>query len=125
MESDYLPLGATHDPRAPYNQCDPKPIERDVIATFTLSTSKPTSTTHYYCEGDKYEGYYEVTDDTDWSEEFKEQHYTPFQLIEMYKKELEEKKKYMSNLYEIHKIEHIIKECENWDEEKVEIYEDK
>jgi hypothetical protein len=123
MASNY-PMGAEHDPNAPWNQCDPKPIERDVVAVFSLSTCKTTETTNYYCEGDKYEGYFEVLDDVDWSEEFKNQHYSPLELIDMYKKELEEKKKSMTNLYEIHKIEHIISECENWDEELDECYKD-
>ena len=112
-------------PDAPWNQCDPKEIERDVIAVYSLSTSQPTTTTDYYCEGDDYEGYYEFTDDTDWSKEFREQHYSPLELIEMYKKELIEKKKFLSNLYEIHEIERIIKECENWEQVEEDIYEDR
>lgn len=125
MESDYLPLGATHDLRAPYNQCDVKPTERDIVVEFTLSKLTPTSTTNYYCEGDEYEGFYEVLEDVDWRDEYNNQHYTPLELIDMYKKELEEKKKTLSNTYQIRQIEKIIAECESWDEEFNDAYEDK
>jgi hypothetical protein len=117
------PEGADNE-MAPWNQGENKPIEREVIATFTLSTSKPTSTTHYYCEGDKYEGYYEVTDDTDWTKEYQEQHYTPLGLINEFKTFLEEQKEKKTDKSKIHKIEWLIKECSDWNEDELEVVEE-
>ena len=124
-ESGYYPMGAEFDPSAPWNQGKNKAISRDVVISSSISKSCECYTTKYHVEGDKYEGFDEVLDDVNWYEEYSEEHYTPIQLIEMYKKELEEKKKTLSNPYQISQIEKIIAECEGWVEDEIEVFEDK
>ena len=125
MYDNYNYAEGSDTPDAPWNQGENKAIERDIVAEFSLTKCCTASTTNYYVEGDKYEGFYEVLGNVDWQDEYNKQHYTPLELINMYKKELEEKKKYLSDIYKIRGIEHIISECESWDEEFNDAYEDK
>ena len=125
MYDNYNYAEGSDTPDAPWNQGKNKAIERDIVAEFSLTRCCTTSTTNYYVEGDKYEGFYEVLNDVDWQDEYNKQHYTPLELINMYKKELEEKKKSLSNQYQINQIDKIISECESWDEEFNDAYEDK
>ena len=50
MESGYYPLGAEHDPNAPYNQVDPEPIEIEVTVSVTMSKTVKVKVNDYIDE---------------------------------------------------------------------------
>lgn len=52
-ESGYYPPGAEFDPRAPYNQVDPKPKQLEVVVSVTLSKTFTIDVDDYIIE---YEG---------------------------------------------------------------------
>lgn len=50
-ESGYYPPGAEHDPKAPYNQKDPEPIEYNACVSICLSKSMQLITQDYEVDG--------------------------------------------------------------------------
>ena len=68
------------------------------------------------------------TSDTNWADEYHDNdHYTPIQLIGLYKETLKEQLKSWEGMDEIpsakaqiRKIEHLIEECESWTEDETE-----
>lgn len=144
-EADFYPAGAYKDPNAPYNQVDVPEKEFDVTCSQTLSKTVSVWTNNYIpgAEGVDYEpddegGCYAVgwhdpddTSDTDWVEEYKNDHYTPLELIELYKETLKEQLKSWEGMddtvsakTQIRKIEHLIEECSNWTEDEIECVEE-
>ena len=87
---DNYPAGAANDPRAPYNFSDPEEEVREVEFSCVLTRRANVSTTDYiagstYPEWDDGR-YIAVTeepnfDNTNWLEEWKNQEYTPADLI--------------------------------------------
>ena len=124
LESGWYAPGTEFDPRAPWNEVEIPEREFDATISSSLSKSTTIESKNYIIEEDP-DGSYIDTSEIRWLEEYSEQHYTPIQLIEMYKKELEEKKKFLSNPYQIKQIEKIIAECEGWVEDEIEVFEDK
>ena len=144
-ESGYYPPGAEFDPSAPYNQSDPDDMDFDVTCSQTLSKTVTVTTNNYIpgAEGVDYEsddegGCYAVpyhddpdTSDTNWAEEYHDNdHYTPIQLIGLYKETLKEQLKSWEGMDEIpsakaqiRRIEHLIEECEGWTEDETEYVE--
>lgn len=138
--ADYFPAGAYNDSSAPYNQSDPEEKEFSVLCSQTLSKSA-TVLTDDYTPGDSgvdYEpdgegGYYssawqdpDDTSDTNWEAAYHDNdHYTPIQLISLFRKHLEEELN-NSNIPQnrINKYKHLIEECSNWTEDEVEYLED-
>ena len=120
LESGDYPMGAEFDPHAPYNEVEIPEREFDATVSSSLSKSTTVESKDYLIDEDP-DGSYIDTSEIRWFEEYSEQHYTPIQLIEMYKKELEEKKKFLSNPYQIKQIEKIIAECEGWVEDECEV----
>lgn len=123
-DSDYYPAGAYNDPNAPYNwpENDPKPF--DCFVSQTLSKTSEVYTDQYIAEDDG-EGYvdYDLCE-VDWVNEYHENdHYTPIQLIELYKKELETKLELAESKKEKKWIEHMIEECNGWTEDDYEMCE--
>ena len=138
MPSNYPP-GAEHDPNAPYNQVDVPEKEFDVTCSQSLSKTVTVITNNYIpgASGVDYEpddegGYCAVewhdpddTSDTNWGNEYHDnEHYTPLQLIELFKKHLENELIRMGEVKNKRRIEHLIEECSNWKEDDTEYVED-
>jgi hypothetical protein len=87
---DNYPAGAANDPRAPYNQIDPEEEVREVEYSCLMRRVAEVSTTDYiagstYPEWDDGR-YIAVTEEpdfenTNWVDEWKNQEYTPADLI--------------------------------------------
>ena len=82
--SDNYPAGAANDPRAPYNQVDPEAVAFNVAATFTIEKTVELTTVQYEGGETDDEGYTEPYDTlgVEWKDEYKEQQYTPVELLE-------------------------------------------
>ena len=139
IESGYFPAGAEFDPSAPYNE--PIIPEKDFEVTCSQSLSKTvTVTTNNYIPGasgvdyepDDEGGYYasgwhdpDDTSDTNWADEYHNNDYhTPLQLIELFKKHLENELNRMGEVKNEKWIKHLIEECSDWTEDDIEIVED-
>ena len=138
MLSNYPP-GAEHDPNAPYNQVDVPEKEFDVTCSQSLSKTVTVITNNYIpgASGVDYEpddegGYCAVgwhdpddTSDTNWADEYHDnEHYTPLQLIELFKKHLENELIRMGEVKNERWIKHLIEECSDWTEDDTEYVED-
>ena len=143
--ADYYPMGAYRDPSAPYNQSDIPEEEFEVTCSQSLSRTATVWTSNYIpgASGVDYErddegGTYASswhddpdTSDTNWAEEYHDNdHYTPIQLIGLYKETLKEQLKSWEGMDEIpsakaqiRRIEHLIEECEGWTEDETEYVE--
>lgn len=128
-ESGYYPPGAEYDPNAPWNEKENEEIEFDIFVSQTLSKSTKISTSNYAKvttvepENNLYEEYVDITN-TDFEQEFKENgHYTPLQLIHTLKDLLESKMETFSKSEQA-KWKHVLKECEDWVEDDIEIMEE-
>lgn len=137
--ADYYPAGAYRDPSAPFNQSDPEEKEFSVLCSQTLSKSATVLTDDYVPGGSgvDYEpdgegGYYssvwqdpDDTSDTNWETAYHDNdHYTPLQLIALFKQFLEE---YLSNGLVFKTpayTKHLLEECDGWQEDEVEYLED-
>jgi hypothetical protein len=144
-EADFYPAGAYRDPSAPYNQSDIPEEEFEVTCSQSLSRTATVWTSNYIpgASGVDYErddegGTYASswhddpdTSDTNWAEEYHDNdHYTPIQLIGLYKETLKEQLKSWEGMDEIpsakaqiRRIEHLIEECEGWTEDETEYVE--
>ena len=117
------PPGADN-PQAPWNREETP--EKDFEVTVYQSLRKNTTiTTSDYIEEKCIEpenGLYEVvenTENTNWKEEYSEnEHYTPLQLINLFKRYLEGE---LGGTARISKfpsyLKHLVEECDNWVEE--------
>jgi hypothetical protein len=138
-EADFYPAGAYRDPSAPYNQVDVPEKEFDVTCSQTLSKTVSVLTNNYVpgAEGVDYEsddegGCYAVgwhdpddTSDTNWADEYHDNdHFTPLQLIELFKQYLENDLNRMGEVKNEKWIKHLIEECSNWTEDETEYVED-
>ena len=132
------PAGADNE-MAPWNE--PIIPEKDFEVTCSQSLSKTvTVTTNNYIPGasgvdyepDDEGGYYasgwhdpDDTSDTNWADEYHNNDYhTPLQLIELFKKHLENELNRMGEVKNERWIKHLIEECSNWQEDDIEIVED-
>ena len=137
-ESGYFPAGAEFDPAAPYNQDDVPEKEFDVTCCQTLSKTVTVLTSSYIpgASGVDYEydpegsvavGWQDPDDtsDTNWADEYHDNdHYTPLQLIELFKKHLENELNRMAEVKNEKWIKHLIEECSDWIEDDTEYVED-
>ena len=139
IESGYFPAGAEFDPSAPYNQSDPDDKEFDVTCSQSLSKTVTVVTNNYIpgASGVDYEpdgeggcsavGWHDPDDtsDTNWADEYHDNdHYTPLQLIELFKKHLENELNRMAEVKNEKWIKHLIEECSDWIEDDTEYVED-
>lgn len=126
-ESGYYPPGAEFDPRAPWNEREVPERQFDVCISQTLSKSTRVTTNDYVPEVDQDEdGVYESIDtsDTDWKAAYNNSHYTPLELIGLFKEFLE--KHLPDPIVDIkgyRKHKSLIKECEDWVEDELEVIE--
>ena len=139
-ESGYFPAGAEFDPSAPYNEPSAPEQEFGVTCCQPLSKTVTVYTDNYTpgAEGVDYEpddeggctavGWHDDDDtsDTNWADEYHDNdHYTPQQLIELFKRYLEhmlDDKVQVSTAPS--QIKHLIQECEDWQEDETEYVED-
>lgn len=138
-ESGYYPAGAEFDPSAPYNQEDTPEKDFNVVCSMSLSKSVTVTTDDYIpgASGVDYEpddeggvcaSYWHDNDDTsetNWDNVYHDNdHYTPIQLIQMFKQILEENLKEGTPIKSNRYTEHLIEECDNWVEDECEIFEE-
>lgn len=123
MSGNYPPGVSDRTPDAPWNwpENDPEPFDAEIQQT--LHKVVEVYTAQYIAEGDD-EGYvdYDLSE-VDWPNEYSNDgHYTPLELINMYKKELETKLELTESKAEQRKYKHLIEECSNWEEVETDIY---
>jgi len=124
---------------APWNDPVIPEKEFDVTCCQTLSKTTSVLTSNYIpgASGVDYEpddegGYYasgwndlDDTSDTNWADEYHDnEHYTPLQLIELFKKHLENELIRMGEVKNEKWIKHLIEECSDWTEDDTEYVED-
>lgn len=136
-DTGYYPTGAQNDPNAPYNEPITPKRNFNVTISQTLSKDVVVKTDQYKTEYDAEDNCSCVnTEDTNWSEEYAKQHYTPLKLIKIFKEYLKIKLKEHMELDESRlnanvfawdrtktRLEHLIQECEGWTEDEIEIFE--
>lgn len=137
------PMGADNE-FAPWNQSEIPEKEFNVLCSQTLSKSTPIWTDNYIpgASGVDYEpdmdgGYCaygwqedDDTSDTNWAEEYKNDHYTPLELINKFKEYLvklkdTEEANDAETKQKKREIKHLIEECSDWTEDETEYVEDK
>ena len=131
-ESGYYPPGAEFDPRAPWNEQEVPEKQFDVCISQTLSKSTRVTTNDYVPEVDQDEdGYHDYSDtsDTDWKEAYGKDHYTPLQLINLFRRHLSDELNSIINkpnqdLKRKKYLERLISECSDWAEDETEVVED-
>lgn len=115
-ESDYYPVGAYSDPSAPYNEPVIPEREFDVQVVQVLSKSDTVCTNRYQPEYDDETGHtYANTDDLDWEEVYKENCYTPKEIISACKTIAEWVVKSGTNRIGTIYLPQIINECDGWE----------
>jgi hypothetical protein len=113
-----------NSPNTPWNDPgDPPDHDFDCTCTQVLSKTSTVTTNSYNLERDQDEdGYWEGYDTSNvcWADEYHDNdHYTPLQLIELFKAHLEEELKSDAVAKEkISKYKHLISECEDWSEDE-------
>jgi len=132
-ESGYFPAGAEFDPSAPYNEPIIPEKKFDVTCSQSISKTTTVITNNYvpgaewceYDDGITIGGYDpDNTSDTDWSEEYHlNDHYTPIQLIGLFKQHLENELNRMGDVKDSRRIKHLIEECSDWTEDETEYIE--
>lgn len=127
----------TNDSDAPWNQREPAPVSFDKKVNVYLSKEMELSTTYYEehvdCDGNHY--CTESRGETNWESEFKQEHMGIPELLEVLEKqaqihmaEIERDIKHMdpfispqSKLSEYRRWEKILKDCQGWKVEEIEI----
>ena len=117
-ESGNFPIGAENNPLAPYNEPLVPDLDFDVTMSQSLSKNVTICTDRYNVDD---------LNETEWSKIYSEEHYTPLQLIQMYKEKLKEQLESwegMEDLFvgkkQIQRIEYLIEECEGWTDDETE-----
>lgn len=132
-DRDYYPAGAYDDPSAPYNEVNIPYKDFEISYSQSLSKSVIVATDKYIpgaCGAD-YEadedgvhafGWHDDDDlsEVNWTEEYRDNdHYTPLQLIELFKNYLEEQKA-KGLVFKTPKFtDHLIEECSDWVEDEI------
>ena len=127
MESGYYPLGAEHDPNAPYNQVDLPEMEFKVTATFSVDKEVTVRTSDYVTEEDWDDDMGKCesidTSDTNWIAAYQEQHESIEDLLCAFKELLNEHITTMINDMQCHieidkarlkRFQYLKSECEGW-----------
>ena len=123
MSGNYPPGVSDNTPGAPWNYPENDPIPFDAEVQQTLHKVVKVYTDQYIAEWDGDQGIDYDTCEVDWHNEFYDNdHYTPIQLINLYKKDLENRLKKAEKQNEKNMLKHLIEECSNWEELETEIY---
>jgi hypothetical protein len=131
--SGYYPGGLTDfTPGCPWSE--PEIPERDFEVTCSQSLSRiATVTTNNYIpcvdegcdDGVGYHDEWADTSDTNWAEEYHDNdHYTPIQLIELFKQCLEENLKHGLVFKTPGVTKRLIEECDGWTEDETDFEQD-
>lgn len=124
--SGNLPMGAANDSRAPYNE----PLPPMATRGFSVNVEYVIQKDNVQVETDDFKEVYDpeymgtvaITEDTDWGEAYKKEHYTIIgllALLELYiKKDLEAHKD--SDKQHIDRLKRALADCQGW-----ELYEEK
>ena len=131
-ESGWYAPGTEFRKDAPWNQVDTPEKDFELTVSQTLSKTVDVCTNDYCPEYEEETGHtYANTENTIWSKVYAEDHYTPLQLIQMFKETLESQLKSWEGMEEtpsgkreVRKIEHLIEECSYWNEDETEFVED-
>ena len=142
--SNYPAMSQSQWDSAPFNEPDVPEKEFDVTISQTLSKNTTVTTNDYIpgASGVDYEpddeggycscGWHDPDDtsDTNWNEAYKKEHYTPLDLIGLFKETLEQQLESWEGMdympyakKEIKRIEHLIEECSSWIDDEIEICE--
>ena len=132
IESGYYPPGTEFAPSSPWNEPAIPEKSFDVCISQTLSKSTRVITDDYCPEEDCDEdGSYMTanTSDTDWAAAYNKDHYTPLQLINLFKESLSEELNSITNksnpdLKRKKYLEKLISECSDWTEDETEVVKD-
>ena len=135
-ENGSYPIGAEHDPNAPYNQVEPEKVEVEVVISQTLSRSTKILITDYIAreyeniEPDDEGGFYRTREieydfsDSDLKGVYEEQEYTIPELLDYLKAYL------IADINECSKesgkrkkLQHILNCCEGWEVDETEVVE--
>ncbi len=123
MDNYNYPMGAD-TPDAPWNQSDPDPVTQSIEYSCVMRRIDDVKTTDYVpgwtekeWDGETYVAVHEDADfsDTDWLGEYKDQHCTPSQLIDILRETA--KKLAVGKMPKKHANfwQSVIDECENWE----------
>ena len=125
-ESGYYPPGAEFDPKAPYNQSEPDPVEVNVIATYTISKSATVETSDYTadeweeCETDDEGNIYRTGgidydfSNTDFEKEFNNYYLSPLELFAELKNRVEKELETCTDYRQKNQLKRILCSCEEW-----------
>ena len=123
IESGYYPPGAEFAANAPWNEKRVPQRNFNVSVSQVLSKSTQVVTDDYTLEFDKEDkSTYVDTSDTDWKSAYSgDGHFTPLELIELFKEHLE---KHLPDpvidVMGYKKAKNLIAECEGWTEDETE-----
>jgi len=138
MLSNYPDGLSDNTPDAPWNDSDAPEKEFDVTCSQTLSKTVSVLTNNYIpgASGCDYEpdgeggycacGWHDPDDtsDTNWSDEYSDNDYhTPLQLIQLFGQFLKEQYSKGIVFKSPYFTEHLVKECEGWQEDETEFIE--
>lgn len=115
------PMGAD-TPDAPWNE--PVIPEKDfpVVISQTLSKDVVVTTNDYNPSYDDETGATEIdTFDTHWTDAYNRQHYTPLELLGLFKTFLEDELPTLVMAKDIRRYKMLIEECSNWKEDECEV----
>lgn len=137
-ESGYYAPGTEFDSNAPWNQSDPEEKEFDCDVTCVLTKEDTVVTQNYTISNVDIEdgmGYEEIdTEGIEWKEEWRQQNYTPIQLINELKGMLEDELNMLRKLDKDGKrsaecvrrkceVIDMIRSCEGWVEDELTVEE--
>lgn len=124
-----VPMGAEYDSRAPWNETENYPVERDCEVTETITRKTTLSTTDYIAEEDWDDDFGKCisadTSETDWEEEYSNQEYTVLELIDKLKAYVEEDIKNTSpNTGKGRELQRLLSACNGWEQVELEVEEE-
>lgn len=123
--SNYPPMSQSQWDSAPWNQSEPPERDFDILVSQTLSKSTMITTSDYIPEYDEEDGRtYANTEYTEWKQAFNDSGcYTPLELIEEFKKWLEEELPTLEG-NKLRQAKIFIEECKDWQDDETEIVEE-
>lgn len=124
-EADYYAPGSYRDPSAPWNEVEIPEKEFDVCVSQSLSKSTSIYTQDYQPEYDEETGHTDAdTTYTDWKKAYTNVAMTPLEIInaagKIAKALLEEGKTRVAGVY----LKSLAEECEEWNEDELEVIEE-
>ena len=124
-----VPMGAEYDSRAPWNETENYPVERDCEVTETIARKVTLSTTDYVAEEDWDDELGKCvsadTSDTDWAGEYSNQEYTVLELIDKLKEYVEEDIKNTSpNTGKGRELQRLLSACSGWEQVELNVEEE-